>query len=392
MAGINLERRIKRKVWAPQWGFFAACPPGLEGICAEELSGLGMAEVAPEPGGVLFRGRLEEAYRANLWLRSAGRVLLRLADFRVRVLDDIRRQAEAAPWEAFLASGAPLLAQISIRQGSLNHSGAVEEALLKGVTQRLKSLGIGPPQPAKPDDPGRQMIMLRNQDRRAVLSLDTSGAHLHKRGYRLATAKAPLRENLAAALLLFCGYDGSVPFFDPMCGSGTLGIEAALLARGLAPGLERGFAMQGWPAHREPTLGHLQKTARQNILPVAQQAIYCRDKNQGAINAAMENAARAGVADDVDLLRADFFSEPAPGGPGLLVCNPPYGKRIGSVRQAGRFARETARKLTSDYSGWRVGLVLYRPEWASFFRLQNARKLVVPSGGLKLTLLCGLVA
>ena len=392
MPEINLERRIKRNAWAPDWSFFAACPPGLEEICAAELAGLGLEGILPEPGGAAFRGRLDQAYRANLWLRSAGRVLLRLADFRVRVLTDIKRQAEAAPWEAFLARDAGLAAQVSIRQGGLGHSGAVEEALRKGVELRLKSLGISPPPPAGPDGPRRQMVMLRNQDRRATLSLDTSGPHLHKRGYRLATAKAPLRENLAASLLLFCGYRGDSPLLDPMCGSGTLPIEAALLARNLPPGIRRDFALQGWPAHREATLGHLRKIALAEALPRAPRPIYCRDKNPGAVRAATDNALRAGVLDDLLVQRADFFSEPAPEGPGLIVCNPPYGKRIGSVRQAGRFAREMARKLARDYGGWRVGLVLYRPEWASFFKLRSPKTLVVPAGGLKLTFLTGLAA
>ena len=109
------------------------------------------------------------------------------------------------------------------------------------------------------------------------------------------------------------------------------------------------------------------------------------------MSASQENAARAGVDQDVSIERVDFFTAPAPKGPGLVVCNPPYGKRIGSVRQAERFARETARKLALDYKGWRAGLVLYRPEWASFFGLDNPKSLVVPAGGLKLTLHCGLV-
>ena len=230
-------------------------------MCADELTRLGMAGVSVEPGGALFSGRLGEAYRANLWLRTAGRVLLRLADFRVRVLADIKRQAEAVPWEAFLAAGAPLAVQVSMKQGGLGHGGAVAESVQKGVEQRLKNLGIAPPLPAGPDDAGRQMILLRNQDRRAVISLDSSGIHLHKRGYRLATAKAPLRENLAAALLVLCGFRGEAPLLDPMCGAGTIPIEAALIARNLPPGLARGFAMQAWPAHREATLAHLRKTA-----------------------------------------------------------------------------------------------------------------------------------
>lgn len=389
----NLARRAKRHAWAPTWRFFAACPPGLEPVLGGELKELGFAEVVSAAGGVEFSGRLAEAYRANLWLRSAGRVLLRLKDFRVRRFSDLSRQAAAVPWEVFLPAGCSLWVQVSLRQSNLRHSGRAAQAVLEAACRRLEGLGLEPPRPAPaPDASGRQMVMVRGQDRRAVISLDTSGEHLHRRGYRLAGTKAPLRENLAAALLVFCGYRGDEPLLDAMCGSGTLAIEAALLARRLPPALGRGLALEDWPAHHPATWQHLKRKARQEALLRAPRPIHARDLKAGALRAARENAARAGVEADVILERGDFFSaSPPEGPPGLLVCNPPYGRRLGSERQARQLVVRLGEHLGRHYHGWRVGLVLPDPRWTRLIGLKGVKTLLTSHGGLKVCLVRGRV-
>jgi len=389
----NLARRAKRHAWAPTWRFFAACPPGLEPVLAAELEELGFAEVAATAGGVEFSGRLAEAYRANLWLRSAGRVLLRLKDFRVRRFSDLPRQAAAVPWEVFLPAGCLLAVQVSLRRSNLRHAGQAAQAVFDAACRRLADLGLEPPRPAPaPDAAGRQMVMVRGQERRALISLDTSGEHLHRRGYRLAGAKAPLRENLAAALLLFCGYRGDEPLLDAMCGSGTLAIEAALLARRLPPALERGLALEDWPAHHPATWRHLRRKAREAVLPRAPRPIHAWDLKAGALRAARENAARAGVEADLTLERGDFFSAPPPqAAPGLLVCNPPYGRRLGNQRQARQLVVRLGGHLRRHYQGWRVGLVLHRPQWIKLVGLKEVESLLTSHGGLKVCLVRGRV-
>ncbi|RJX33974.1 MAG: RNA methyltransferase [Desulfarculus sp.] len=389
MPDINLERRCKRQAWAPTHRFFAVTAPGLEPLCAAEMAALGLAGVEPVSGGVHFAGRLEAAYQANLWLRIAGRVLLRLRDFRVRRWEDLERQAASVPWEVWLTPGAPLRVQVALHQSNLKHSGRVEEVVLSAAAARLAELGLDAPTPAAAGDEQAQSLLVRGQERRASLSLDTSGPHLHKRGWRAQGGTAPLREDLAAALLLLCGYDGSLPLLDPLCGAGTLAIEAALLARRLPPGGQRGFAFENWPCHRAAAWQHLKAQAGQGALASAPAAILARDHQARPLALAQENAALAGVAADVTFNRDDFFTAPPPAGPGLLVMNPPYGKRLGSVRQARDFMDRLGQRLRAAYPGWRCGVVLYRPEWAGLLGLKEEARLAAPFGGLKVTLLCG---
>ena len=391
MPEFNLERRVKRQMWVPEHQFFAVCAPGLEELCARELGALGLASVSPEPGGVNFRGKLEAAYAANLWLRTGGRVWLRLKDFRVRGWDDLVRQAQAVPWELLLAPGAALHINVSLSASNLKHSGRIAEVVLQATAERLKSLGLAPPVLAEPHDETAQRVQVRGVDRRASISLDTTGAHLHKRGYRPQGGAAPLREDLAAALLLLCGYDGNAPLLDPLCGSGTLVVEAALLARNLPPGGSRGFAFEQWPSFREGAWRHLLRQAESQALAAPPRAIMGRDRNPQAVALAKQNVALAGVGQGVTLEATDFFKAAPPVGPGLLVMNPPYGKRLGKVRSAEALAARLGQRLQEAYPGWRVGAVLYRPEWADSLGLTETTTLVAPFGGLKVTLLTGKV-
>ncbi|MFH1033641.1 MAG: hypothetical protein V1806_03970 [Pseudomonadota bacterium] len=391
-AAINLERRVKRQAWAPGHELFASTAPGLEQLCAAELTALGFEDVEPLAGGVAFSERLDGLYAANLWLRTAGRVLLRLKDFRVRTWEDLTRQAAAVPWEVWLKPGALLKVLVTLHESNLRHSGRIAEEVLAAAQARMASMGLTPPQAAPPQAAEPVMIMVRGNERRASISLDSSGQHLHRRGYRLDPGQAPLREDLAAALLMLCGYDGQETLLDPMCGAGSLAIEAGLLARRLPPRLGRGFAFQDWPSYRAASWEFLQKKAGEQALPAPPRAILARDLEPKAIASTRANARRAGLEESLIIEQADFFSAPAPEGPpGLLVINPPYGKRLGSVRLAREFAQNLGRRLKAQYAGWRVGVVLYRPEWEELLGLKPQARLVAPHGGLTVTMLCGQV-
>jgi len=389
----NLARRIKRQAWAPHWNWFAVCAPGLEEILASELAGLGLPPASGDPGegGVGFTGKLEAGYLANLRLRSAGRVLLRLADFRVRSWDDLIRQAKSIAWEVFLPAGAALSLRVTLKSSNLKHSGRVAEEVFDAARASLGKAAIEPPRQAQPDEPA-QLILVRAVDRRCQISLDASGMHLHKRGYRQQPGQAPLREDLAAALLGLAGYDGTETLLDPMCGAGTLPIEAALLARNLPALGDRPLAMQAWPCHREPTWRHLLSKAADEALAAAPAPILGRDLANAALQSSAANALRAGVSEDLRFEQGDFFAAPPPPGPpGLLVVNPPYGKRLGSVRQAEAFVGNLAQRLAQAYGGWRVAIVLYLPQWLEKLGLQDVCSLSAPFGGLKVTLSVGKV-
>jgi putative N6-adenine-specific DNA methylase len=214
-----------------------------------------------------------------------------------------------------------------------------------------------------------------------TISIDSSGAHLRERGYRQATAKAPLRETLAAALLLQAGYDPNQPLLDPFCGSGTFAIEAALMARNLAPGLHRRFAFTHWRNFETQTWGDLLRAARNAQRESAPAPIYASDRDAGAVAAATANAERAGVADSIHFQRAALSAVEPPAGTGLVICNLPYGKRIGDdVRnlyaQFGNVVRE-------KFSGWRVGLIAGSPALAKQTRLPFEEPLWIENGGLR---------
>lgn len=389
MPAINLERRIKRHAWAPEHRFFAVTAPGLEPLCAGELTALGALDIQPEPGGVNFSAKLETAVAANLWLATAGRVWLRLKDFRVRLWEDLLRQADSVPWEVFITPGAPLNIQVSLTGSNLKHTGRIAEVVGQAAAKRMREVSLAPSVPAEPGDESAQRLQVRGSDRRASISLDMSGAHLHKRGWRAQGGLAPLREDMAAALLLHCGYDGSQPLLDPMCGSGTLVIEAASLARRLPPGLGRAFAFERWPCHREAAWNYLKRHAEDEALAAPPAPILGRDRDAKAVALARNNAELAGVGQGLVLETAEFFAAAPPAGPGLVVMNPPYGKRLGSVRQAQDLARRVGERLAQAYPGWRCGVVLYRPEWADSLGLTNTTVITAPFGGLHVTLLFG---
>lgn len=391
MPEINIERRIKRHIWAAEHRFFAVTKPGVESICAAELSQLRMAELNIQEGGVEFSGSIEDMYAANLHLRSAGRILMRLKDFRVRSWTDLLRQADNIPWELILPGrGCNLDVRVSLHQSNLKHTGRISEEIFWAAAKHMEQAGLTLPEKANADEDALS-IQVRAVDRRCAISLDTSGDNLHRRGYRLAGGKAPLREDLAAAMLIFCGYDGVEPLLDPMCGSGTLPIEAAMLARSMAPGLNRRFAFEDLACHREAAWNYILGQAREYVADKAPGRIMGAERAKGGLEMAKANAQRAYVAGDIDLEQIDFLDSDAPEGPGLLVINPPYGKRLGSVGQAEDTIAKIGQRLRDGYKGWRCGAVLYKPHWAEMLGLEDVRSFNAPHGGLNVTIICGSV-
>ena len=300
---------------------FAVCPPGLERVLSREIG----AEASA--GGVEIQGDLARAAELNLTLRTATRVLARLGDFRATTFADLIRKARSLPFDLCLRKGEPVALRVTCRKSRLYHSGAVAERLREAIGERL---GAPPPEAVADEevDSPPQLILARFDHDVCTVSADTSGALLHRRGYRLAQSRAPLRETLAAAMLLAAGYDGSVSLADPLCGSGTIAIEGALIARHKAPGIARAFALERWPGFDGAALARLRNEARARELARAPHSILASDEDPAAVRAARENADRAGVAADLRIEDRALREVRLGPGPGLVATNPPYGVRV----------------------------------------------------------------
>jgi putative N6-adenine-specific DNA methylase len=364
---------------------FAACPPGLEEITRAELFSLGINHPKPIPGGVEFSGFKSHLYRVNLWSRIASRVLVRLGEFEAKGFDELRRKAAALPWGQFINPHKIVDVRATSHKSKLYHSDAVAERVKLAIGDHFgKSISL-PTGKEHLEDPAHnvesnEQVVVRISHDHCTISLDSSGDHLHQRGYRLATAKAPLRETLAAALLHHAGYDSTRPLLDPFCGSGTFTIEAAMMACNIAPGLNRSFAFTQWTNFDKSAWKELLETARGSTHPVSA-PIQASDRDTGAVEAAQANAVRAGVAESIQFdVRAISAIQP-PSTPGLVIGNLPYGKRMGS--DVTDLYAQFGKVMKSKCKGWKVGILGGSMTLAKQTRLPFGEPLWIENGGLK---------
>ena len=378
----------------PTLDCFAVTPPGVEAITAAELLALGITPGAAEPGGISFGAGPRQLYEANLSLRTANRVLVRLAEFPARAFYELERKAKRVPWETVVASGAAVRFRVTSRKSRLYHLDGIAQRLANCVNgQRSTVNGTRPTSEDEDDgaaaDTAEQLFVVRVFRDVVTISADSSGALLHRRGYRLASGKAPLRETLAAAMLLGAGYDGRAPLVDPFSGSGTIPIEAALLARRIAPGLRRGFAFERWPSFEADAWRAVKAEAEARVLSRAPAAITGSDRDAGAIEAARANASRAGVEADIELRRAALSSIEPPPGPGFLVTNPPFGVRIGERDRLRDLFARLGQVARSRYRGWTVAILAARAEHVRATGLPLEPVWSSSSGGVKVRLFRG---
>jgi 23S rRNA G2445 N2-methylase RlmL len=359
--------------------FFATCAKGTEGALRRELSQLRLHGVRGDRGGVCFEGELVAAFKVCLHARAAMRVLLPLASFPAADPAALYDGVRTVDWTAWLTTRTTLAVDATVRDSAITHSGFAALKVKDAVVDALRDkLGARPDVDAKDPDVRIVLHLVRDE---AELSLDLAGEPLHRRGYRVAMTPAPLKETLAAAVLALGGVDPTLPFFDPMCGSGTLAIEHALQARRIAPGLGRAFGFQRWPAYRgalQSEWDRLREAARAERLPKAPAPIFARDLSAKALDAARQNADTAGVGADIRFEKGDAREiAPDPGlGPGALCTNPPYGARLGGAGDDGggedRRAAHTARlKLEGLYRGLAEAVARFHG-WNAVFLSGNA--------------------
>ena len=379
-----------------KYELFATAPKGLEPLLADELRALGADEVAETRAGVAFAGDLQLAYRVCLWSRLASRVLLPVARFAAADPEALYAGVLRQPWEEHLATDGTLAVSCQVVRSQIGHSRYAALKVKDAVVDRFRELCGGRPSVdvARPDV--RINLYLYNDQ--ATLSIDLSGDSLHRRGYRTEGVLAPLKENLAAAILIRAGWpeiaaDGG-SLLDPMCGSGTLAIEAALMAADIAPGLQRPYyGFNGWSGHRPELWKELLQEARErrkaglSRLPL----IAGRDRDPKAIRAAHLNADRAGLGGLLHFATADAANLQPPSEmaerPGLLVANPPYGERLGERDELVQLYSGLGQRLREHFVGWKATIFTGNPELAKELAIRARRKHTLYNGALKCQLL-----
>ena len=333
-------------------------PPGIEQLTADELHGLHITSRVADPGTVDATMTMREIYRANLHLRTASRILVTLAKFRATSFAELERRSAKVPWSTVVAAGATVEVRVTCRKSRLYHSDAVAERIHKALRRSVP--GVVSASPGEDDEPepgDAQLFVVRLFHDVVVISADTTGALLHRRGYRLATAKAPIRENLAAAMLLGVGWDGTRPLIDPMCGAGTLAIEAAMIARRMAPGLHRTFACERWPLAPSAAFAAERKLALSHVLAASAVPIVASDRDAGAVEATRANAARAGVEGDLAIEQRPLSAMVPPPDRGLVIVNPPYGARVGEALALRDLYAQLGNVVRARCAGWTLAFL-----------------------------------
>jgi putative N6-adenine-specific DNA methylase len=376
---------------------FAACSPGLEPLLAEEMRlRLPGTVFVGLPGGVEFDGEVLDLYRANLLLRTPNRVLVRLGEFPAAGWPELIRKASRLDWQEFVGPSSVLSFRVTCKQSRLYHSGGVEERVLlsasKALGRPVRSVKHDEEAVEDPASPAPQIVVVRFQRDICTISLDSSGSLLHKRGYKTAIAKAPLRETLASALLQASGWDRTSALIDPFCGSGTIPIEAALTARNIPPGIGRPFGFQTWPRFDPSVWDGLLKTVRKSQKESDVQIIGS-DRDEGAVASSRANAERAGLSAGAAVFARKTVSEivPASSGPGWIVTNPPYGKRIAGRDLRDLYARFGA-VLKERFRGWRLGVLTAEEHLAREMKTEFDRPYVFSHGGLQIGCYVGRVS
>ncbi len=320
--------------------------PGLEDLLRAEAVEKGFRKPKVILGGVTIKGDWAAAWRANLDIRGASKVLVRIGQFKALNLSQLEYHLRNFPWGETFLSDVPVRVDAVCKSSRVYHSGAVIERIENAIKE---SQGVEVSRDAE------VCIKARIVDNLCTISVDTSGELLHKRGHKQAVSKAPMRENLAALILRQCGYSGKEPVVDPMCGSGTFVIEAAEMAASLSPGRSRHFAFEHLNTFDEAQWQRLRNRENNKITTVK---FYGSDRDPGAIRMSLANAARAGVSEQTEFQQLSFGAlVPPDGPPGLVIINPPYGERIGTVKELNALYRSLGQRLKDKFSGWRIGLV-----------------------------------
>jgi putative N6-adenine-specific DNA methylase len=361
--------------------FFASSPRGLESLLAAELGSLGAQRVQAVAGGAAFSGDWRVCYAANLWSRLASRILWRVAEFDYAGEDDLYQAARKVDWPHLFAVERTLRVNVSAQRSPLKSLDFATLRLKDAVCDRFRdSLGNRP----SVDRANPQVRVHAFLDAaRCALYLDTSGEPLFKRGWRAGAGEAPLRENLAAGIVMLSAWKPEEPLLDPMCGGGTMLVEAAAMARGRAPGANRRFGFENLKVFDPSAWEREKKDSLKPRHPPRKLEIFGSDNDPRALGDARRNLAAAGVERWVKLEQCDILDRAAPAAAGVMVANPPYGERISSKEELALFYPKLGSALKKNFAGWRCHFFTADLRLPKLVRLQPARRVPLYNGALE---------
>lgn len=366
--------------------YFATVAHGLEAIAAQELEKLGAKEIKPDFSGVHFTGDKALLYRVNLWARTIFRVLVPIAELDCENAEQLYREVQTIDWADYLTPAQTLAVNCTGGNRNLNHTHFTALQIKNAIVdqqekqfRRRSDVDINNPD---------LLVNAHIYQNRCVLSLDSSGASLHRRGYRPAMGLAPLKETLAAALLVMAEWEPNIPFLDPLSGSGILPIEAALKSLNIAPGLYRqSFAFQAWQDFDQSLWQNLVQEAKQSRLQELPAPIFASDLDGNIVKQAINNLRFCGLENKVQLAQKNLSEIQAPADQGIIICNPPYGKRIGNTEELGQLYKLLGDIFKQRFKGWTAYILSGNKELSKKVGLRTARRFPVNNGGIECTLL-----
>jgi len=361
--------------------FFAPCPRGLEAVLADELAQLGAQSIASAPGGVGFSGDFTLCYRANLESRIASRILWQVGSAGYRSEDDIYKTVHALPWLEWFDVERTIMVKVSAQKCPLRSLDFVTLRIKDAVCDKFRDLTGNRPSVDTVEPDIRIHAFLDAE--KFTLYLDTSGPALFQRGLRKESVAAPLRENLAAGILHLAGWQPGTPLLDPMCGSGTFVLEAALMALNIAPGIGRDFAFTKLKNFDAGIWNTLRDEAKARELPRTPQPIYGSDMYGETLKAATANLIAAGLENVVQIKQANVLEISPPDPTGILVTNPPYGIRIGEQEQLAEFYPRLGDALKQRFSGWNAYIFTADLRLAKLIKLSISKRTPLFNGPLE---------
>jgi putative N6-adenine-specific DNA methylase len=378
-----------------RWEAFAIAAPGVAPLLARELTALGAVVEDIEAGGVSFHADYTRLWHLNCWSRLASRIVVRVARFVAKDFATLEKEARRVAWDAYVPAHGAVALAVTCRKSRLYHSDAVAERVARAVHHRVRGATFGAPHEDSEEDAtlhDTQRVLVRFERDVCTVSVDCSGALLHRRGWRLAIAKAPLRETLAAAMLAAVEWTPEMALVDPFSGSGTIGIEAAQRALQIAAGASRTFALEAWPcaerARDDVAAWRAEARSARRVLD-APLTIVLSDRDRGAVAAAHANAERAGVADVLTITEravSDVDLRAIAAG-GLVLTNPPYGLRIGDGGDLRNLYARFGDVVRAGGAGWRIAALAPSRALLAPMRFGWRVPLTTSHGGLPVSLL-----